>query len=74
VSIPGARKLLAHLEYPPFAYSRAIDQAYAYLIETGRLIAYTIDPALVIQRKVDKSDLGTSEKWSETLYNPVFGK
>jgi GR25 family glycosyltransferase involved in LPS biosynthesis len=74
LSIPGARKLLAHLEYPPFAYSRAIDQAYVHLIMTNRVLAYTIDPAVVIQRKMDKGDLGEGAVWGETLYNPALGK
>ena len=29
LSHSGARRLLQHLRYPPFAYSRALDQAYA---------------------------------------------
>ncbi|KAJ3986466.1 hypothetical protein F5890DRAFT_990328 [Lentinula detonsa] len=50
-SPPGARKLLAHLEYPPFAYSRAIDQAYAWLVLTGRLKAYSVVGSVVVQVK-----------------------
>ena len=32
LSFSGARKVLQHLRYPPFAYSRALNQVYAWLI------------------------------------------
>jgi hypothetical protein len=41
---------------------------------TNRVLAYTIDPAVVIQRKMDKGDLGEGAVWGETLYNPALGK
>ncbi|KAJ3746659.1 hypothetical protein DFH05DRAFT_1523261 [Lentinula detonsa] len=58
-SPPGARKLLAHLEYPPFAYSRAIDQAYAWLVLTGRLKAYSVVGSVVVQVKGGGTDSTT---------------
>jgi GR25 family glycosyltransferase involved in LPS biosynthesis len=73
VSIPGARKLLSHLEYPPFAYSRAIDQAYVHLLQTGRIRAFSVAPALVIQRKQDKSDIAEGATWMESLFKPALG-
>jgi hypothetical protein len=74
VSAPGARTLLAHLEYPPFAYSRAIDQAYAWLITNARIRAFSITPQVAIQRKLDKSDISAWEPyWEEKLYHPVLG-
>ncbi|KAI9454726.1 hypothetical protein HD554DRAFT_2149932, partial [Boletus coccyginus] len=39
--LSGARRLLQHLRYPPFAYSRALDQAYAWLIRSGRVRSYS---------------------------------
>ncbi|KAJ3715202.1 hypothetical protein C8R42DRAFT_681972, partial [Lentinula raphanica] len=51
LSPPGARKILAHLEYPPFAYSRAIDQAYAWLVSSGRLKAYSVVGSVAVQVK-----------------------
>lgn len=51
VSPAGAARLLAHLEYPPFAYSRAIDQAYAWLVISGRIKAYSIVGSVVVQVK-----------------------
>ncbi|KAK7040866.1 hypothetical protein VNI00_009462 [Paramarasmius palmivorus] len=47
----GARRLHDHLTYPPFAYSRAIDQAYAWLVKSGRLKSFSIVPGVVIQRR-----------------------
>ncbi|KAJ3810242.1 hypothetical protein F5876DRAFT_76961 [Lentinula aff. lateritia] len=51
LSPPGVRKLLAHLEYPPFAYSRAIDQAYAWLVSSDRINAYSVVGSVVVQVK-----------------------
>lgn len=72
VSIPGARNLLSHLDYPPFAYSRAIDEAYMHLLQTGRINAFSITPALAIQNKQDVSDIGSGSTWKEALYNPAL--
>jgi len=74
VSKRGARRLLLYLQYPPFAYSRAIDQAIAWLIEIGKIKSYTVVPSLVIQTKMDKSDIspGTGGGWPERLVNGVL--
>ncbi|KAI0697165.1 hypothetical protein BC835DRAFT_1270804 [Cytidiella melzeri] len=77
VSRRGAVKLLAHLSYPPFAYSRALDQAYSWLIQTGRLKSYSVVPSIVVQRKVLASDVdpgesGLGSMWRERLTNGVF--
>ncbi|KAG2127143.1 uncharacterized protein EDB93DRAFT_1096785 [Suillus bovinus] len=77
LSLSGARRLLQHLRYPPFAYSRALDQAFSWLIESGRLRAFSIVPSVVIQRKVLSSDIfpGSSvgSAWREHLVDGVFG-
>ncbi|PFH47939.1 hypothetical protein AMATHDRAFT_76969 [Amanita thiersii Skay4041] len=71
----GARRLLLHLRYAPFAYSRSIDQALAWLIESGRLKSYTVVPSLVAQRKIVDSDImpGTGSKWRYHLLDGVLG-
>ncbi|KAF8907711.1 hypothetical protein CPB84DRAFT_1822468 [Gymnopilus junonius] len=71
----GARRLLLHLRYPPFAYSRAIDQAFSWLIESRRLNSFSIVPSLVVQRKIEKSDVvpGFGSKWKDRLINGIFG-
>ncbi|THU88367.1 hypothetical protein K435DRAFT_680030 [Dendrothele bispora CBS 962.96] len=77
----GARKILAHLSYPPFAYSRAIDQAFAWLVKSKRIKAYSVVPSVIVQRKDGKSDVwlpgvgdqaGGSE-WRDALVFGVFG-
>ncbi|KAJ3506259.1 hypothetical protein NLJ89_g6971 [Agrocybe chaxingu] len=72
----GARRLLVHLRYPPFAFSRAIDQAIAWLVESGRLKSYSIVPSLVVQRKVSTSDVmvgkGTGSRWKDRLTNGIL--
>ncbi|KAI0044898.1 hypothetical protein FA95DRAFT_1561739 [Auriscalpium vulgare] len=75
LSREGARRLLVHLRYPPFAYSRAIDQAFAWLVESGRLRAFSVVPAVVVQRKVARSDVmpGRGSAWVGGLYDGVFG-
>ncbi|KAF8879961.1 hypothetical protein BD779DRAFT_1550532 [Infundibulicybe gibba] len=71
----GARRLLLHLLHPPFAYSRAIDQAFAWLVESGRLNSYSIVPSIIVQRKAEQSDvgLGTGSTWRDHLVDGVFG-
>ena len=49
LSCRGARRLHALLTYAPFAYSRAIDQAYMHLIESGLVRAYSVVPSVVVQ-------------------------
>lgn len=72
LSASGARKLLLHLLYPPFAYSRALDQAYAWLVQSGRLRAFSVVPSVVIQHKLSQSDIdggayGLGSDWKEEL-------
>ncbi|KAI0252699.1 hypothetical protein BJV78DRAFT_1308598 [Lactifluus subvellereus] len=71
----GARRIVAHLRHPPFAYSRAIDQALAWLVQSGRLRAFSIVPPVVAQRKIVYSDVtpGLGSAWRDELYNGVFG-
>ncbi|KAI0307490.1 hypothetical protein B0F90DRAFT_1621266 [Multifurca ochricompacta] len=71
----GARRIVAHLSHPPFAYSRAIDQALAWLVQSGRLRAFSIVPPVVVQRKIDSSDVmpGLGSAWRNKLYDGVFG-
>lgn len=74
----GARKLLQYLQYPPFAYSRALDQALAWLVLDGKVRSFTVVPSLVVQRKVSTSDIdqgnsGFGSSWKEILYNGVLG-
>jgi GR25 family glycosyltransferase involved in LPS biosynthesis len=77
LSRTGARRLLLHLRYPPFAYSRAIDQAISWLVESGRLKGFSIVPSLVIQRKVTESDVmpgkGMGSQWKDSLTKGGFG-
>ncbi|KAH9964552.1 hypothetical protein BC827DRAFT_1187783 [Russula dissimulans] len=71
----GARRVVAHLRHPPFAYSRAIDQALAWLVQSGRLRAFSIVPPVVVQRKITVSDVisGVGSAWRDELYDGVFG-
>jgi hypothetical protein len=75
VSRRGARRILLHLRHPPFAYSRAIDQALMWLVRSGRLKSYSVVPSVVVQRKVGESDIlnGAGSEWKETLIRGVFG-
>lgn len=70
----GARRIVAHLRYPPFAYSRAIDQALAWLVQSGRLRAFSIVPPVVVQRKIAVSDVmpGVGSAWRDELYDGVL--
>lgn len=74
LSRTGARRLLLHLQYPPFAFSRAIDQAIAWLIETNRIKSYTTVPALIAQRRVSNSDIteGIGFWQKDKLVSSVF--
>lgn len=75
VSPVGARRLLLHLTYPPFAYSRAIDQAYAWLIKTKRIKSFSIVPSVAVQTKNGLSDISEEKLiiWKEALVDGVFG-
>ena len=68
---------MSHLRFVPFAYSRALDQAYAWLVLSGRVHSYSVVPSVVVQRKVAPSDIdsgaaGVGSAWKETLENGVF--
>ncbi|KAH7923769.1 hypothetical protein BV22DRAFT_1014704 [Leucogyrophana mollusca] len=75
LSRTGARRVLLHLRYPPFAYSRALDQAFSWLVESGRLRSYSVVPSVIVQRKTEKSDVmfGMGSDWRERLEHGVFG-
>lgn len=74
VSPIGARRLLLYLTHPPFAYSRAIDQAYAWLIKTERIKSFSLVPSVAVQTKNDLSDISQEKLsvWKETLIDGVF--
>jgi GR25 family glycosyltransferase involved in LPS biosynthesis len=74
LSRPGARRLLALLSRPHFAYSRAIDQAMAWLVKTKRLRCFSVVPSLVVQRKDGPSDVqgGNGSGWREGLARGVL--
>jgi len=74
LSRTGARRLLLHLRYPPFAFSRAIDQAVAWLIETNRIKSYSVVPALIVQRRISNSDVteGIGYWQKDKLFSSVF--
>lgn len=66
----GARRLLSYLTFPPFAFSRALDQAIAHLVWSGRLRAYSVVPAIVAQRRCAEGQpsvecVGNSDIWQE---------
>ncbi|KAJ7046165.1 hypothetical protein C8F04DRAFT_1387788 [Mycena alexandri] len=75
LSATGAHRLLLHLTHPPFAYSRAIDHALAWLVQSGRLKSFSVVPSVVAQRKIGESDvmLGTTgSRWREGLVSGVL--
>ncbi|RPD58512.1 hypothetical protein L227DRAFT_654874 [Lentinus tigrinus ALCF2SS1-6] len=77
LSRAGARRILLHLLYPPFAYSRALDQALAWLVQTGRLRAFSVVPSLVVQHKLTGSDIdggenGLGSGWKDQLEHGFF--
>ncbi|OSD05740.1 hypothetical protein PYCCODRAFT_1432275 [Trametes coccinea BRFM310] len=74
----SAHRLLRHLTFPPFAYSRALDQALAWLIQSKRVKAFSLVPSLVVQYKVTESDIdqganGTGSSWRDRLANGLLG-
>ncbi|KAK0207869.1 hypothetical protein DFS33DRAFT_1253176 [Desarmillaria ectypa] len=75
VSPIGARRLLLYLTHPPFAYSRAIDQAYTWLIKTERIKSFSIVPSVAVQTKTGLSDISQEKLsiWKETLIDGVSG-
>ncbi|KIM41785.1 hypothetical protein M413DRAFT_445011 [Hebeloma cylindrosporum] len=74
LSRTGARRLLLHLRYPPFAFSRAIDQAISWLIYTNRIKSYSAVPALIVQRRISNSDIteGIGFWQKDKLVSSVF--
>lgn len=77
VSRAGALKIVQHLQHPPFAYSRALDQAYSWLIVSGRVQSYSIVPSLVVQRKITASDVDAGESgvgsvWKDSLDDGIL--
>ncbi|KAJ7173017.1 hypothetical protein C8R43DRAFT_679093 [Mycena crocata] len=74
LSPQGAVRLLQHLTYPRFAYSRAIDHALAWLVQSGRLRSFSVVPSVVVQRKLGGSDVmaGTGSAWREQLVHGVL--
>jgi hypothetical protein len=75
LSRTGARRIVVHLRHPPFAYSRAIDQAFSWLVQSQRLRAFSIVPPVVVQRKISGSDVmpGLGSAWRSRLYDGVLG-
>ena len=61
VSPAGVRRLLMHLTYPPFAFSRALDQAIAHLIQSKRIRSYSVVPSVVVQRRCFEPSVNDSE-------------
>lgn len=77
LSQSGAHRLLQYLLYPPFSYSRALDQALSWLIESDRLKAFSLVPSIVVQRKVDRSDIdggehGLGSRWKDHLKHGIL--
>lgn len=74
----GATTLYNHLRHPAFAYSRALDQAIAWLIRSKNLKnAYSIVPSLIIQTKDSKSDISGRTKgsrWRDTLMDSTHNR
>ncbi|KAI0078521.1 hypothetical protein K474DRAFT_1557886, partial [Panus rudis PR-1116 ss-1] len=77
LSPKGARTVLRYLQYPPFAYSRALDQAMAWLILNKKINSYSIVPSIIAQRKVLLSDIdegkaGFGSSWKDSLDRGVL--
>ncbi|KAF9527137.1 hypothetical protein CPB83DRAFT_856806 [Crepidotus variabilis] len=78
LSRTGARRILLHLRYPLFAYSRAVDQALAWMIESRRTKSFSVFPNIIAQRKVSKSDIMVLDGvenagWKDFLVDGFFG-
>ncbi|KAJ6568985.1 hypothetical protein B0H19DRAFT_939192 [Mycena capillaripes] len=74
LSPAGAKRLLLHLTYPRFAYSRSIDHALAWLVQSGRLNSFSVVPSVAVQRKTGKSDVmvGKGSGWRDHLVHGVL--
>jgi hypothetical protein len=70
----GARKLLVHLRYPPFAYSRAVDLAISWLVQSDRVKSFSVYPSIIVQRKTTNSDImpGKGSDWVDKLFSGVY--
>ncbi|KAJ4471559.1 hypothetical protein J3R30DRAFT_1094298 [Lentinula aciculospora] len=75
LSPAGAVRLLKHLRHEPFAYSRSVDLATAWLISDKRIKSFTVVPPVIIQRKVTKTDITLfgGSIWKEKLEEGVLG-
>ncbi|KAI0666185.1 hypothetical protein C8Q78DRAFT_1060059 [Trametes maxima] len=74
----SAGRVLQYLLHPPFAYSRALDQALAWLVSSNRLRAFSVVPSLVVQLKNSSSDIdggagGVGSYWRDHLEHGVLG-
>ncbi|KAG8811608.1 hypothetical protein FRC19_003698 [Serendipita sp. 401] len=71
VSVRGAVHLSQLLRHPSFAYSRPLDQAFAWLIRNNIIKgAFSIVPSVVVQTKEGKSDIaqkGAGSRWRDPL-------
>ncbi|KAJ7867608.1 hypothetical protein B0H13DRAFT_1636107 [Mycena leptocephala] len=69
ISPAGALKLLKHLRHVQFAYGRAVDEAFEWLVESKRVNSFSLVPPLIIQRKITKTDISLegNDLWRESL-------
>ncbi|KAH8814684.1 hypothetical protein DL96DRAFT_1624568, partial [Flagelloscypha sp. PMI_526] len=75
LSPAGALKVLTHLRHDQYAYGRAVDEAFEWLVWQKRIKAFTTVPPLIIQRKVTKTDISIegNDLWRESLDRGVLG-
>lgn len=75
VSPAGALKILTHLRHEQYAYGRAVDEAFAWLVSSKRVNSFTTVPPLIIQRKVTETDISLegNDLWKESLDHGVLG-
>ncbi|KAI0825296.1 hypothetical protein BC628DRAFT_1374472 [Trametes gibbosa] len=74
----SANRLLLHLSFPHFAYSRALDQALAWLVQSKRVKAFSVVPSVIIQHKGSGSDIdegvdGMGSRWRDQLAHGILG-
>ncbi|KAF7356318.1 hypothetical protein MVEN_00964100 [Mycena venus] len=73
LSPAGAKRLLRDLNYPPFAYSRAIDSALAFLVFSRRVKSFSLVPSIVVQRKIGNSDVVAGKgSWKDKLVHGML--
>ena len=70
----GARRILVHLRYLPFAFSRPFDKAVSWLVQSDRIKSFSLYPSVVVQRKIANSDImpGFGSTWKDELVNGMF--